>query len=473
MNPKEVKEYIDVSDIPTMKPQERQIKIDKLLEDYNNASPDKKKQIEQQIKSLKAGLKKKNTWTRKAYEEDDEETSMTASESKLFERCSDELGEAPARLLHSLLDYHESDSNEGVTVRDAENLIEFLKEQKGDLKDLIGLANDWIQEENSNEEGAINKDANMDKKAFEYDNVEHYIDFLERTLIPYLKESGKEATAEDFYRLTKMLKNEEVDWELIDSLEKTLIPYLKESGTNSLAEDFEEGIKYYRQAVKKAGGDNPKKKASSDFDEHESSKFYLKFIKSDGKEFFGTPKTLGIGYDLSAEGVESMKLGDKVKVSDSKNNIVGEIERVNFNTKKASVADIYKEIRCLQDDARMAGADGDNTRANSLIEQSHKLMEQMNKEREEENKHKKKASAKSAWNIDVKKKKIFRDEKAKIKAELRNHGETYAVDQKVVLAGCLGSEVCQIKQLLGHGKYVLELSNGMKVRVGKDIIFPA
>ena len=85
---------------------------------------------------------------------------------------------------------------------------------------------------------------------------------------------------------------------------------------------------------------------------------------------------------------------------------------------------------------------------------------------------KKKSPEKSSWSVDKKHNKIFRDKKAKIKAELLAYGETYRVKQKVVLATCLGSEEAQIEELLGKGKYVLLLNNGMKVKANKENIFP-
>lgn len=237
------KEYIDVSDIPTMKPAERQMKIDKLLEDYNVASPEKKKQIEQQIKSLKASMKKESV--------------------------------------------------------------------------------------------------------FKFDNVEHYIDFIENTLAPDLVDSGYESTAEDFYTLANNIKEGYVDVGFMKFLEGTLIPDLKESGKNSTAEDFEAGIKYWKQAIKS-------------FDKK----------SKDPKE------------------------------------------------------------------------------------------------------QKKQASEKSSWSLDKKNSKIMRDEKKKIKALLLSHGETYREGQKVVLAACLGSEDAQIKQCLGKGNYLIELSNGIVVKTNKENIFP-
>lgn len=91
--------------------------------------------------------------------------------------------------------------------------------------------------------------------------------------------------------------------------------------------------------------------------------------------------------------------------------------------------------------------------------------------REASTKIKKKASEKSSWSVDKKNSKIFRDEKAKVKALLLNHGEIYAVGQKVVLAGCLGSDLVQIERLLGKGKYIVIL-HGIKAKVNKENLFP-
>ena len=80
---------------------------------------------------------------------------------------------------------------------------------------------------------------------------ERHIAFLEGTLIPDLKESGHEYTAEDFETLVEFLRGEVAvgEWDqpqFIAYLEGTLIPDLKESGREATAEDFKTGIGFLR-----------------------------------------------------------------------------------------------------------------------------------------------------------------------------------------------------------------------------------
>ncbi|MBF0556375.1 MAG: hypothetical protein HQK96_17800 [Nitrospirae bacterium] len=91
-----------------------------------------------------------------------------------------------------------------------------------------------------------------------------YIEYLNDTLIPDLKENGSTATAEDFAILMHILKtgaippkgeNDESEWATVEDfrkyLEETLIPDLKESGRTATADDFEEGLRYLPIAEKK------------------------------------------------------------------------------------------------------------------------------------------------------------------------------------------------------------------------------
>ena len=85
-----------------------------------------------------------------------------------------------------------------------------------------------------------------------------YIAYLEETLIPDLKESGKEFTAEDFETMVKFLRGAEVadEWSkerYIEFLEETLIPDLKESGAEYTAEDFQRGVSFLKR-MKNPGG---------------------------------------------------------------------------------------------------------------------------------------------------------------------------------------------------------------------------
>lgn len=83
------------------------------------------------------------------------------------------------------------------------------------------------------------------------DNIDSFTEYLNDTLIPDLKESGAEYTAEDFETLVGFLENPKrkksqgrTVQEFADFLENTLIPDLKESGKEYTAEDFEEGLGY-------------------------------------------------------------------------------------------------------------------------------------------------------------------------------------------------------------------------------------
>jgi len=83
-----------------------------------------------------------------------------------------------------------------------------------------------------------------------HNSVEDYIDFLEGTLIPDLRESGSDFTADDFETVIKMLKNSARDAKFELYLKDTLIPDLRESGKDFTAEDFEEGLYWLEQGAK-------------------------------------------------------------------------------------------------------------------------------------------------------------------------------------------------------------------------------
>jgi len=79
-----------------------------------------------------------------------------------------------------------------------------------------------------------------------------YIEYLEGTLIPDLKESGSEYTAEDFEGIVKFLRGARSHdgrtvQEHVEFLEETLIPDLYEAGSEFTAEDFEDGIEILRE----------------------------------------------------------------------------------------------------------------------------------------------------------------------------------------------------------------------------------
>lgn len=86
------------------------------------------------------------------------------------------------------------------------------------------------------------------------DEAKSFVRYLERTLIPDLQESGREATAEDFQALAAFLADPELDtshgWSLerfVEFLEDRLVPDLYESGHELTAQDFETGIRLLRE----------------------------------------------------------------------------------------------------------------------------------------------------------------------------------------------------------------------------------
>jgi len=90
-----------------------------------------------------------------------------------------------------------------------------------------------------------------------WDSKEDFIAFLEETLIPDLKESGNEFTAEDFESLVEMLKTGKKDAKFINFLKTTLIPDLKKGGRVETAADFVTGLKYLKASTVKADEDSP------------------------------------------------------------------------------------------------------------------------------------------------------------------------------------------------------------------------
>lgn len=74
-----------------------------------------------------------------------------------------------------------------------------------------------------------------------------FADYLERTLIPDLKESGLEATAEDFEECVGLIRSGQKDPAFADWLSSTLIPDLKESGRIYTAQDFQKCVRFIRR----------------------------------------------------------------------------------------------------------------------------------------------------------------------------------------------------------------------------------
>ena len=84
-------------------------------------------------------------------------------------------------------------------------------------------------------------------KTAQMPGLEAYIDFISNTLVPDLKDSGNDATAEDFEHLVSLLDHGEHDQDFENFLSETLIPDLRDSGTDATADDFEEGLGYLEQ----------------------------------------------------------------------------------------------------------------------------------------------------------------------------------------------------------------------------------
>lgn len=80
-----------------------------------------------------------------------------------------------------------------------------------------------------------------------------FVYYLESTLIPDLKEGGRDATAEDFEDLVRLIKHptkapgawkSTVDF--VKYLEETLVPDLYQSDHTFTAKDFQTGIAFWR-----------------------------------------------------------------------------------------------------------------------------------------------------------------------------------------------------------------------------------
>jgi hypothetical protein len=74
-----------------------------------------------------------------------------------------------------------------------------------------------------------------------------YVEFLDNTLIPDLKESGYEATAEDFEECSRLIRAGKKDAGFADWLSRTLIPDLKASGRIYTAQDFQRCVRFIRK----------------------------------------------------------------------------------------------------------------------------------------------------------------------------------------------------------------------------------
>lgn len=74
-----------------------------------------------------------------------------------------------------------------------------------------------------------------------------YVNFLDRTLIPDLKDSGYEATAEDFEECSRLIRAGKTDDGFAGFLRHTLIPDLMQSGRIETARDFAKCARYIRR----------------------------------------------------------------------------------------------------------------------------------------------------------------------------------------------------------------------------------
>jgi hypothetical protein len=122
------------------------------------------------------------------------------------------------------------------------------------------------------------QDMIKEEKVNASDNVDEYLNYLKNTYIPDLKESGKEATAEDFEAMVAFIEGAESygDWEnkeeFISFLKNTLIPDLKISEDIFTVEDFEEGIKYLKNKNIESSAKSKYKKIMQDKSKEELEK---------------------------------------------------------------------------------------------------------------------------------------------------------------------------------------------------------
>jgi len=90
------------------------------------------------------------------------------------------------------------------------------------------------------------------KSKLNFKNSGDFIKYLHGTLVPDLRESGHDATADDFVQAIKYMRfpNEETN-DFINYLTKTLIPDLKESGHDATADDFSEAVHWIKEQMKR------------------------------------------------------------------------------------------------------------------------------------------------------------------------------------------------------------------------------
>jgi hypothetical protein len=101
-------------------------------------------------------------------------------------------------------------------------------------KELLKIANELVE-------------ANIYRKARNFNTAEEFVHYLRFTLIPDLKESGKVETARDFEQVVRQISRKKADKHFISFLRGTLIPDLKESGSDATADDFEEAIEWLEE----------------------------------------------------------------------------------------------------------------------------------------------------------------------------------------------------------------------------------
>jgi len=90
-----------------------------------------------------------------------------------------------------------------------------------------------------------------------FPTANHFIDFLQHTLIPDLRRSGLVETAKDFVKIVRYIKKGKAPQGYIDWLNYTLIPDLRDSGYDATADEFEEGIDWMVRGVDPNYASNP------------------------------------------------------------------------------------------------------------------------------------------------------------------------------------------------------------------------
>lgn len=83
-----------------------------------------------------------------------------------------------------------------------------------------------------------------------FGNAADYIEYVDATLIPDLKASDLKELAAEIDQLATYIKDGFEDKNFVNHLQDNVIPDLHDAGMHSTAEDFEEGIRWYKLAIK-------------------------------------------------------------------------------------------------------------------------------------------------------------------------------------------------------------------------------